>query len=169
MSETARVASLEALTDFRAALCAFGEDAKEILASVQMAIQRTQDFVDDQARLWQTEVRRGEDAVAAAKTELARRKMMRVGDRAPDCVEQEKALRQALARLEHAREKLVISRRWAPALKREVDEYNGPARRLANFLETEQAQALALLRQKLDALEAYVNLVGPKEPGERGA
>lgn len=161
MSQSARVASIAALVDFRAVLCTFGEEAQEVLASVQMAIQRTQDFLDEQAKLWQQEVRRSEDMVAEAKTELARRKMMRVGDRAPDTTEQEKALRRAQARLEHAEEKLHVTRRWIPALKRDVDEYLGPARQLAGFLEGEQPRALALLQQKIDALEAYLARTAP--------
>ncbi len=164
MSQSARVASIEALVDFRAALCTFGEEAKETLAGVQLAIQRTQDWLEGQAKLWQHETRRAEDAVAEAKTELARRKMMRVGDRAADTTEQEKALRRALARLEHAEEKLAATRRWLPALRREVDEYQGPARQLAGVLEGEQPRALALLLQKTDTLEAYIGLAAPRMP-----
>jgi hypothetical protein len=161
MSEFARVTSIEALKDFRADLCTFAEQAQESLASVQMAAQRTLDWLEEQGKYWQREVRRWEDAVAQARTELARRKLMRIGDRAPDCTEQEKILRDARLRLDEAEDKLARTQRWLPAFRRALDEYHGPARQLAGFLEGEQPRALALLALKIDSLEEYVRLTAP--------
>ena len=165
MSEFARVTSIEALKDFRADLCTFGERAQEGLSSVQMQVLRTFDWLDLQAKHWQREVRRWEDAVAEARTELARRKLMRIGDRAPDCTEQEDILRAALRRLDEAEDKLVKTNRWLPHFRRAVEEYQGPARQLGAFLEADQPRALALLDQKIDALEAYARLAAPPPPG----
>jgi hypothetical protein len=161
MGEFARVTSIDALKDFRADLCTFGEQAREVLSAVHMATQRTLDWLDEQAKHWQREVRRWEDAVTEARTELARRKMIRIGDRAPDCTEQERQLRVARRRLEEAQDKLATTRRWLPAFRRALDEYHGPARQLAGFLEGEQPRALALLQYKIDALEEYVRLAAP--------
>jgi hypothetical protein len=161
MSEFARVTSIEALKDFRADLCTFGERAQEGLSSVQMQIQRAFDWLDQQAKDWRREVRRWEEAVAQARAELARRKMIRIGDRAPDCTEQEDILRAALRRLDEAEDKLAKTSRWLPHFRRAVEEYQGPARQLAGFLEGEQPRALALLDQKIDALEAYARLAAP--------
>ena len=162
MGEFARVTSIEALQDFRADLCTFAGQAQECLSAVQMAAQRTLDWMEEQAKYWQREVRRWDDAVAQARTELARRKMIRIGDRAPDCTEQEKILRAARLRLEEAGDKLATTRRWLPAFRRALDEYHGPARQLAGFLEGEQPRALALLQQKIDSLEEYVRLSAPQ-------
>ena len=163
MSEYARVTSIEALKDFRADLCTFGGQAQEVLSAVQMAAQRTLDWIEEQAKYWQREVRRWDDAVAEVRTELARRRMIRIGDRAPDCTEQEKLLRACKRRLEEAEEKLATTRRWLPAFRRALDEYHGPARQLAGFLEGEQPRALALLEHKIDSLEEYVRLAAPPE------
>jgi hypothetical protein len=92
--------------------------------------------------------------------------MVRIGDRAPDCTEQEMILRRARQRLEEAEDKLAASRRWLPALRREIDEYQGPARQLSGFLEIDHVRALALLQQRIDALDAYVHLAGPTRPSE---
>ncbi|HKI37843.1 MAG TPA: hypothetical protein VKA46_38675 [Gemmataceae bacterium] len=161
MSEHARVTSIEALKDFRADLCTFSDRAKDGLSSVQMEIQRALDWIEDQGKHWQREVRRWEEAVNQARTELARRKIIRIGDRAPDCTEQEDILRAALHRLDEAEDKLARTRRCLPNFRRSVDEYQGPARQLAGFLEGEQPRALALLQQKIDALEAYARLTAP--------
>jgi chromosome segregation ATPase len=160
MSQSAHVASIQILVDFQAALCTFSAEAREILSCAQMAVTRTQDWLEHQAHLWQAEVRRCEDAVSAARTELARRKMIRIGDRAPDCTEQEKALRRALQRLDEAETKLATTRRWLPQLRRDIEEYTGATHQLSGFLEGEHPRALALLQMKIDALEAYVHLAG---------
>src|SRR5262249_51921973 len=106
MSEFARVTSIEELKDFRSDLCTFGERAKEALSSLQMQIQGRPDGLDDRGRSWQGGVRYWEEAVTQARAELARRKMIRIGDRAPDCTEQEDILRAALRRLDEAEDKL---------------------------------------------------------------
>jgi hypothetical protein len=163
MSESAQVTSIEALKDFRADLCTFGDRAKDGLSSVQMAIQRTLDWLDEQGKFWQREVRRWDDAVVQARTELARRKMIKIGDRTPDCTEQEDILRAAQRRLDEAEDKLARTRRWLPSFRRSVDEYLGPARQLSGFLEGEQPRALAALQQKIEALEEYARLSAPSQ------
>jgi hypothetical protein len=162
-SEFARVTSIEALKDFRADLCTFGDRAKDGLSSVQMEIQRALDWIGNQEKYWHREVRRWEEAVNQARAELARRKMIRIGDRVPDCTEQEDILRAALRRLDESEEKLHKTRRCLPSFRRAVDEYLGPARQLAGFLEGEQPRALTLLQQKIDALEAYARLGAPPQ------
>jgi hypothetical protein len=161
MSQFAQVHSLEALIDFRARLCTFGVEAQKVLLSVQMSIQRALDWVEDQAHFWHKEVRRWEETVVQARAELDRRRIIKIGDRTPDCTEQERILRRAQQRLEEAEEKLATSRRWLPELRREVDEYLGPARLLSGFLEGEQARALALMQSRIDALQAYIDLAAP--------
>ncbi len=164
MSDSARVASIEALKDFRTDLCTFGAHTRETLAGVQTTVQRTLEWLEEQVPHWQQEVRRSEDKVAQAKAELERRKMIRYGDRMPDTTEQEKALRRAQRELEEAQEKLRVTRRWIPQFRREMDEFLGPTRHLAGFLEAEQPRALALLQQRLDALEAYLQIAAPPKP-----
>ena len=159
--EFAHVTSVEALRDFRADLCTFCQRAQDGLASVQAQAQRMLDWIDDQEKSWQRELRRWEEAVNQARAELARRKMVRIGDRAPDTTEQEDILRAALHRRDEAEEKLHRTRRCLPAFRRAVDEYQGPARQLSGFLEGEQPRALAWLQQKIDALEAYARLATP--------
>ncbi len=161
MAEFARVTSIDELAEFRADLCTFGEHAQDGLSSVQMAVQRTLEWLDGQQKSWQREVRRWEDAVIQARTELARRKLIKIGDRTPDCTEQEHILRVARRNLEEAEDRLARTRRWLPAFRRAVDEYQGPARQLGGFLEAEHARALALLQHKIDALEAYAQLTAP--------
>src|ERR1700677_3979818 len=112
MSESAKISAIDAINDLRVALICFGEEATEALTAAEAEIRRTEEWVEDQLKYWQQEVRHGEDEVFQAKTELTRRKMMSFGDRPVDTTDQELALRRARARLEHAEDQVEISRRW---------------------------------------------------------
>ena len=86
--------------------------------------------------------------------------MMRIGDRAPDTTEQEKALQLAQARLAHAEDKVENCRRWLRLLPEAIIDYEGPARQLSGILEADMPKADSLLENKIRALEEYVQLVG---------
>ena len=161
MSESANVRSIAALTDFRAALTTFGDEAKDALAAIETEIRRCADWLHDQLIYWKAEVRRSEDELHQAKQELARRRLMKVGDRPLDCTEQEKAVRRAQARLEHAEEQEEKTRTWIRDLPRVITDYEGRARQLQSLVEGELPRACALLERKAEALEAYVAMQAP--------
>ena len=164
MAEAANVTAITALSDLRAALLTFAGEARDALDAVQMEIRRTFDWLDGQLKSWQQEVRRCEDEVFQCQQELARRKMMRVGDRPPDTTEQEKALRKARAKLEYAEEQREKTRKWIRDLPEAVTEYDGPTRQLGTLIEGGLQRACALLERKVEALEEYVSLTPPPAP-----
>jgi DNA repair exonuclease SbcCD ATPase subunit len=155
---SARVSSLEALVDLKAALCVFSADAKEALSSVEMEIQRTLAWLDEQLKHWRDNVRKCEDEVFQAKAELTRKRMLRVGDRPPDCSEQEEALQLARERLAYAEDKVDTTRRWQRLLPEAIIDYEGPAKQLAAALEADMPRTDALLESKIVALESYIQL-----------
>src|SRR5438445_12086290 len=105
MSNAAQVHAVERLVDFKASLQTFTDKAKDAMSGNQMEIRRSFDWVEAQLSYWKVEIRHAEDAVIQAKLELARRKMMKVGDRPADTTFQEKELRKAQARLAHAEDR----------------------------------------------------------------
>src|SRR5437867_139075 len=123
---SANVTALETLIELKVALNNFAAQANEALSSLDMEIRRTLDWLADQHKHWQAAVKESEDEVFQAKQELARKKMMRLGDRPPDTTEQEQALKKALARLEYAEEKLQATRRWLRELPEAILDYQGP-------------------------------------------
>jgi hypothetical protein len=168
MTESANVTAIDALSDLRAALCGFGEKAAEALCAADADIRHTADWLDDQLKYWQHEVRRWEDEVFRTRTELARRRMMRIGDRSPDCSEQEEALERARQGLEHAEGQVERTRRWQRLWQEAVIEYQGPAGQLKGLLDGALPRAGALLERKIEALDAYVTLAAPvSEPKTR--
>jgi ribosomal protein S20 len=129
-----------------------------------MEIRRGHDWLEAQLALWKTEIRKAEEGVHAAKADLVRRKMMHLGDRPPDTTEQEKALRKAQARLAHAEEKRDNVKAWIRKLPEAVEEYDGQARPFQDVLDHELAKMVAILEQKIAALEEYQRI----NPGAGG-
>lgn len=163
MTQSASVRSIDAIRDWKEALCVFKADAAEALCANDMEIRRFYDWLDEQTRYWQNEVRRREDLVVQARNDLVRKKMMVTpAGREPDTTEEQKALRKAQMLLQHAEAKVQQARKLAPVIHRAVEEYQAPARRLGGILDGELPRGLALLDAKLAALNAYLATLAPR-------
>lgn len=167
MAQAANVNSIDALATWKAALATFREDGQEAIGATATEIRRAFDWLQDKQRYWQQEVRRREELVVQAKTELRRKKTLSVTvqGKQPDTTIEEKALRKAQMLLEEAEQKLEKTRRWKPALEIDVNEYEGKARRLSSMLDGELMRGLVLLEQKIRSLEAYLAVPSSVEVG----
>src|SRR5262245_33986820 len=163
---SAHVRSLENLVELKAAYCTFAGDATEAVSALTMAIQRFENWLDDEVKHWTSAVREGEDAVFQAKQDLTRRRIMKMGDRPPDCSEQEEALELARRQLAHAEDKLERSRRWCRQFPQALIDYKGPLNQLVGLIEGELPKADALLEQKIAALDAYAHIAPEAPPQE---
>src|SRR3954452_5573646 len=125
---SADVRSIAAVIDWRADLTNYGDSLAEAMAGVNLEIRRAFDWLEEQLARWQRAVRDCEEDVVRAKAELSQRKFATWDGREPDCTVQEKALRLAKARQEHAEEKVETCRRWIARLPKLIDEaYTGPS------------------------------------------
>jgi hypothetical protein len=159
MPDAADVRSIDAVRDWHAALTTYGESLAEALAGVSLEIRRACDWVEEQGARWQRAVRDCQDEVTRAKAELSQKKFKTWDGRDPDTTVEERNLRRAKARLEHAEDQVEKCRRWAGRLPKVIDEvYTGAARRLGNMLEAELPKALADLSRRIAALERYADL-----------
>ncbi len=155
----ADVRSIAELRGWVAALAAYRSEAAETVSSANMEIQRGYEWVAEQLAMWQKAVRDCEEEVAQAKRDLAARKIPGWDGKEPDTTIQERNLRRAKARFEHAEEKVRICRSWVAKLPKAVEEsYSGPSHRLSNFLDGELASGLAMLERQIEALEKYAGL-----------
>lgn len=161
MSGGAKVHDLDALVRTREALCAFGAEVREALISADADIQRMFEWLQEELKWWQKEVVRRQDLVGQARNALNHKKLERMFGRKPDLTEEEKAYRRAKMRLEQAEEKVVRIRKAIPELQRAVMLYQGPARQLAAYLDTQLPRTLHWLSNRCDALEEYVRLAPP--------
>jgi hypothetical protein len=166
MSQAARVTSIDAIEEFKAAWCRFGTEAGNALANLDLQIRRAFDWLDEQTNFWKQEIRRREELVVRAKGELLQRQSSNRHGLAPGTTDQEVALDKARERLHEAQRKLANCKHWHLTLPREVMECQGPARLLGGVLESEFKTALGVLVQKILALEAYLTLTAPSGTGQ---
>jgi chromosome segregation ATPase len=167
MSQSARVNSLDALKALHAALARYVPEAQEALGAAEIEIRRTFEFLEDQLKHWQRQVDRRREDVNRARADLAHARALRQGERS-GYVEQEIALNKAQNRLREAEEKVVTVKRWLLRLPQAINEYEGPARRLAGLLDADLKQGLAVLQNKIDVLEAYTAVQLGEPPAPQG-
>lgn len=159
MDPGADVREISVLRDWLGALATYRTDAQNALAGVELELRRGLDWIEQQGGLWARAVRDCEEEVVQAKAELAARRFENFDGKMPDTTVQERNLRRAEARLDHAKEQVVKCRKWLARLPREIDEaYTGPARRLAAVLEAELPVGMADLDRRAAALEQYADL-----------
>jgi hypothetical protein len=118
MPDGADVRSIDAVRDWYAALADYGDALAEALAGVELEIRRAYEWLEEQSARWQHAVRQCEEDVTRAKAELSQRKFQTFDGREPDCTVQEKNLRLARARLEHAEDQVAKCRQWVARLPR---------------------------------------------------
>src|SRR5579859_1392847 len=142
----ADVRSIDAVIDWRADLTNYADLLAEATAGVDLEVRRAYDWLEEQLAKWRRAIRECEEEVTRAKAELSQRKFTTWDGREPDCTVQEKNLRLAKARLEHAEEKVETCRRWLARLPKLIDEmFTGASRRLQSMLEADVPNALAEL------------------------
>jgi len=160
MSTAARVLSIDALVELRDALHRFAEKAGRALEGANNEVRRSLDALEQRQQFWQQEIRRREEEVTRAKSELTTRRWAG----GPGTTDQEVALARARRRLQEAEEKLRAARRWLRQLPLDVSDFEGRAGALVNFLEHDLKRAVVLLQSKIDALEAYTRTVAAAAP-----
>jgi len=158
----ANVRSVDALKDFKNALIAYAEEARNALSGVDMDVRRTRDWLErDQLMYWQTQVKKRNEQVSQARADLFRRQISQSGDNSVSDSDQKEALRLAIMRLRQAEEKLEKVRRWGPVLQHAISEYNSAARPLGDRLAGDLVSSLALLDRMVASLDAYMALKAP--------
>jgi chromosome segregation ATPase len=167
MSQSARVNSLDALKALHAALVDYRPDAQEALGAAEIEIRRVFDYLRDQQKYWLRQVDKRREDVNRARSDLAHARALRQGERS-GFVEQEIALNKARIRLREAEEKVTTVKQWLLRLPQDINEYEGPARRLAGMLDADLKQGLIVLENKIAALEAYMALQAPEPPAQGG-
>jgi hypothetical protein len=170
MRNAARVASIGALRDFRAALIEFMEEVRSALEEADHEVARVASWVEhDQVRHWQGLIRRYSEEVVRAKSEVTRKQMTTSPDeRARSAIDEKKRLELAQRRLQEAERKIDAAKKWSRAYAREAMEYRGPTSQLATTVELELPSAVAALDRMTRSLERYVQLQPPPTTSTAG-
>jgi hypothetical protein len=165
MSTGAKVHSIEAIKEFRASLINFVDEARNALGAVDMQINRAVQWLgQDQPLYWKAELKRRQQDMADARSNLHRKRLAaRPGDPAKDTEEKE-ILRVAQRRVEEAEKKLETIKKWIPALQHAISEYQGRARPFGDSLGGEVQRSIELLAKMTTALDAYIAMAPPSMP-----
>ena len=75
----------------------------------------------------------------------------------------------AEASLQDAEKRLILVRKWQPALQQAAIEYHASVQRLKYMASSEVPRAVALLAKIVEALEAYLQVHPPAGAGGSGA
>jgi hypothetical protein len=162
----ARVTSLEALVEFRAALATFLERARSAVGSLRQETHRTLLWLEqEQPRYWAEEVRRAFDRVAAARGAYDACRLRTVAGHRSACIEEQQALRKAQRRVEYCQSQVDVVRRWSQTARDQGDEFFGKIGPLERMLEHEVPLMIALMERMIDSIEAYV-AVGAATEGD---
>jgi hypothetical protein len=165
MSQSANVRSIEAIKDFRIALTNFAEDAHNALSSVEMEIRRTRDWLQrDQLVYWQSQLKRRNEHVAMARTELHRRRLSQNNSDAISDTEQKENLKAAQRRVDEAEQKLQLVKKWVPILDHAISEYHSTSQPLGDRLTGSLVNSLTLLDRLVATLESYLAIAPPTTP-----
>jgi hypothetical protein len=165
MGKSARVLSVGALTDFRNSMINFVEEARGALSGVDMELRRMRDWLErDQLGYWQMQVKRRQEEVMNARTELARRKIAAQGSDSISDTEQKEKLREAMRRLRVAEEKVAVVKRLVPVLHHAIAEYKSCSSPLADHLNGGMERSIHRLGSMVKSLEDYLALNAPSAP-----
>src|SRR5262249_53057640 len=144
------------LERLHAALARFGVTAQESLSVANLEVRHVHDALADRLRYWRQQTDRRREDVARARAALSHARAANRG-RLVGCEEQELESRKPQERLRQAEEKVVTVRRWQRELPDLTKDFEGRARSLSGFLESDLRRTLVLLQNKLAPLEAYLS------------
>jgi hypothetical protein len=161
----ANVRSVDAIKDFKVALVTFSEEARTALSGVDMEIRHVRNWLErDQLAYWKAQIKRCNEMVQQARTDLHRRQISQSNSEAKSDAEQKEALRLAQRKLREAEEMVERIKRWVPILDHAIAEYHSQSQPLGDRLAGGLVSSLALLDRMVIALEEYNAIQAPTAP-----
>lgn len=158
MAESARISSVAALRDLKVALSEFIEQINIAFAAVDAEIGRMGQWLQqERPAYFKNAVRRAEDAVSRAKSDISRKQYMRAPEPV-SVVEERKILEKLKRRLEELQRKQDAVRKWAPRWEREAMMYKSTCRPLTEFVQSTLPRAIDRLEKMAVAIEDYLRL-----------
>jgi hypothetical protein len=164
MAESARVASIEALREFRDALGVFVEEARQAVGQADADVARgVREVGENLSTYWDAELRRRHDSVVKRKVDLEQARWSK--PEGHSLVEERKALSRAQALEQEAEAKAASCKSWGRRLEKERMTFRGQMEPLRRYLEGEAPRAMRRLEELAKRLDEYVLLAGPAAAG----
>lgn len=165
MGERANVDSIESLKSLRQTLVKFAEAANTALGEADSDVNRVINWLEtEQVSRWQSQVRLRSDLVNKAKDALREKQLYKspTGGR-QSTVDEEKALKLAIRRLEEAEQKLASVRKYSRLIGREQHQFRGSIQRFGTVVQVDVPNARARLDRMIGQLEQYASTAPPGE------
>ena len=158
MGEQIKVADVETIERFRAALLVASETFGLALEEAEGEIERTLAWVEsEQPDFWRKRMRKVQDEVVMCKSALFRKQEIKAtADARPSVVDEKKALDRAMKRLEYAETKLRNTKRWSTELPRQSVIFKGALSGMHTVLDRDVPRVNAMLKRMTEHLEAYL-------------
>lgn len=158
MSGSARITSIEAVGEFRAALGEFEDNVRGALAAAEIDVRRTLDWLRHQQQpFWKSEIRKREEKLTQAKSALSRAQSLTSELSPKSFVDEKKALDRVKRSVERAREKLARTKVWHREMERAFDTYKASVNRLERQITATLPAARARLAHTQERLDEYVS------------
>jgi len=158
MADSAKVASVGALRDFRAALLRFAEAGLGALMEADSDISRTIMWLrHERTAYWKQQIRARSDRVSALKAELHRKRITSQLEN-PSLVLERRAVTRATEAVAEAEAKLEATQRWARTLEHERDLYRGEVQMFSAIVDSDLPLGAARLGRLIDRLDRYAEV-----------
>lgn len=165
MSRQADVSSIDSVRRFRAALQEYGETVDDVVAALQVELQRAINWLEqDRMNYWPAEVRKANDKLVEALNRLEMKQLTIDRSDSPSCYDEKKAVERAKLRLRFAEDKVSRTRHWMRIVKHETEEFRGMLAKVGYLSESEIPRAVAALGRMTEALEKYARQNAPLAP-----
>ncbi len=168
MTQQADVKSIDTLAFVRAAFASFAHESSQAVSEIEIQGQRAVEWICiDQAAYWKTEIRRASDLVNKAIKDVEHCKTFKkVGNNAPSCIEEKKALEKARQRLAVTEQKAELVRKWTPIVQQQFRETCVRLVRFRDVIDVDCPRSMAQLERMLRSLDAYQNVSSPTSAGD---
>jgi hypothetical protein len=165
MGRSANVLSVQTLKDFKNSMINFAEEARNALGGVDMELRRMRDWLErDQLGYWQAQVKRRQEDLMQARSDLHRKKVSQQGSDAVSDADEKERLREAQRRLRVAEEKVAMVKKLIPTLTHAIAEYHSHSQPLGDHLAGGFERGLVALEKMTLSLEAYLATRVPTAP-----
>jgi hypothetical protein len=161
MAETANITSVEAITEFRAALIVFLSKIRPLLEETSGEIIRLKQWLEnDQRRFWDNQFRLRWRKLEEARAELFTATLSKLQEASSLHT---MAVQRADRSVRECETKLKVVRKWERDLEDKTDPLIKQAGQFQTFLATDMPRAIADLDQIIRALEAYADVAPAKK------
>ena len=161
MGKSAKVTSIDALLQFKAALVDFSEAVQMSLSEASSDVNRVQSWLrNDRIIYWKQQIRYRNNRLADARSELMRAEIASSDTRASAVVER-KLVEKWKRQVAEAEQKILNIKQWSQKLEREMRICKGRCQSLGRIMDGDLPKALAKLDRLSTALEKYVKIAPP--------